>query len=314
MDLYRSEFASVAGVAEAGYQNIGRFGGKTVVNGREFLAQYVRVDDHYVRTLGVPLLLGRTFSNSFPADSSHSVLINETLARRAGLADPIGKTIDYLNLPGWGARKLTIVGVLRDFHYSSLKEPIVPMVFVQDNAIPLGKMLLRLRPSGIPATLLALERRYHQLEPDRPFSYAFADEANRRAYEPEARWGRIIASGAIITVLVAATGLFGLSLFIIQRRKKEISVRKVLGGSAWRLALLVAGDFGRLISIAFLLAVPVSYKLMHHWLQAYPYRVSLSWWRFGLVGLVVLSIGLVTVGYHAVRAARVNPASVLKSE
>lgn len=314
MDYYQGQFGAVPGVLQTGYQNIGRFGGKTIVGDKEFTAQYVRIDNNYPATLGVPLVRGRAFAAAFPADSSSSALINETLAARAGLADPIGKTIDYLNLPGWGTRKLTIVGVVRDFHYSSLKEPIEPMVFLQDNTIPLGKMLLRLSPAGIPKTLLALDKRYRSLNPDRPFGYEFAADVNQRAYEPEARWGRIIAAGAIITVVVAITGLFGLSLFIIQKRKKEISVRKILGASTRRLAGLIAFDFGRLVLVAFLLAVPVSYKVLHDWLQSYPYRITLSWWRFAVVGGLVLAIALLTVSYHALRAAHVNPAHALKNE
>lgn len=314
MDLYQRELSAVAGVASAGYQNIGRFGGKTLVNGKEFAARYVRIDDGYPATLGVRLVRGRAFSAAFPGDSAVSALVNETLVRRAGLGDAIGRTIDYLNLPGWGTRRLTIVGVLRDFHYSSLKEPVEPMVFLQDNAIPLGKMLLRLKPDGVPATLVALDRRFHQLDADRPFAYEFADGVNQRAYEPEARWARIIATGAGITVLVAMTGLFGLSLFMIHKRKKEISVRKVMGATAWQLASLVAFDFGRLVILAFLIAIPASYRVMWDWLQAYPYRISLSWWRFGLVGLVILSIALLTVSYHAIRAAVANPVHSLKNE
>jgi putative ABC transport system permease protein len=187
-------------------------------------------------------------------------------------------------------------------------------VFLQDNALPLGKMLLRLKPGDVPATLVGLDRRCHQLDADRPFTYEFADEVNRRAYEPEARWGRIIATGAGITVLVAVTGLFGLSLFMIQKRKKEIGVRKVLGATVWQLASLIAFDFGRLVLLAFLIAVPVSYRSIWSWLQSYPYRISLSWWRFGLVGVVVLFIALLTVSYHAIRAAVANPVYSLKNE
>jgi len=314
MDLYQREMSGVAGVAAAGYQNIGKFGGKTIVGDKEFTARYVRIDDRYPATLGVPVVRGRVFSAAFPGDSVASALVNETLVRRAGLADAIGKTIDYLDLPGWGSRKLRIVGVLRDFHYSSLKEPIEPMVFLQDNALPLGKMLLRLKPGDVPATLVGLDKRFHQLDANRPFAYAFADEVNRRAYEPEGRWGRIIATGGGITVLVAVTGLFGLSLFMIQKRKKEISVRKVLGASAWQLVSLIAFDFGRLVILAFFIPIPVSYRAIGSWLQSYPYRVGLSWWRFGLVGLVVLSVALLTVSYHAIRAAVANPVHSLKSE
>jgi putative ABC transport system permease protein len=185
---------------------------------------------------------------------------------------------------------------------------------LQDDALPLGKMWMRLRSAELPRTLVALDKTYHRLDPNRPFQYEFADEANDRAYEPERRWKLIIGSGALLTILVACTGLFGFSLYSIQRRKKEIGLRKVLGATSWQLFSLVAGDFSWLVAIAFVFAVPVSYVLLHRWLEAYPYRVQLSWWRFGLVGLIVLAIALLTVSYHVLRAIGANAARVLKTE
>jgi putative ABC transport system permease protein len=229
-----------------------------------------------------------------------------------GITDPIGKTIDYLNIPGWGARKLIIVGEVRDFHYGSMKEPIAPMVFIQDNALPLGKILMRLRPDKVQHTLVLLDKAYHLLNPDRPFSYVFADEANRKACEPEYRWRQIITWGSVVTILVACTGLFGFSLLVVQRRRKEISIRKVVGASIWQLVTVVVREFGNLVLIASLIAAPISFEVIHRWLQEYPYRVELSWWRFGAAGLIVWSIVILTAGYHAIRAARANPVHSLK--
>jgi putative ABC transport system permease protein len=313
MEYYESAFVHEPGVIDAGYQNIGKFGGKTVSNGKTFRAVYARVDDHYLPTMRIVLSQGRNFSASFPSDASGSAVVNESFVREAGVPVPIGATIDYLDIPGWGLRKLTIIGVVKDYHYASLKEPIEPMVLLQDDALPLGKMWVRLRSTDLPKTLVALDKVYHRLDANRPFQYDFADEANRRAYEPERRWRLIIGSGALLTILVACTGLFGFSLFTIQRRKKEIGLRKALGASGWQLFSLMASDFTRPVSVAFVVAVPVSYVLLHRWLEAYPYRVQLSWWRFGLVGLIVLSIALLTVSYHVFRAIRASPAHVLKT-
>ena len=314
MDYYKSILGKVQDVGSVSYQNIGRFGGKTIINNRELTATYVRIDDDYPATLGLKLVSGRTLSKSYPSDSVAAAVVNETLVKEAGLTDAVGKTLDYMNIPGWGARKLTIVGVVKDFHYESLKEKIPPMVFLQDNSLPLGKVWIRLNKGQVPQTLVNVDKVYRQLNPDRPFLYEFAEDANNRAYDPENRWKKIIAFGAIITVIVALTGLFGLAMLAVRKRKKEIGIRKVLGASVVQLALLVSQDFGRLIAIAFAIAIPLSLWALTRWLQAYPYRVELAWWRFLLAGLIVFTIAMLTVGYHVIRIALSKPAESLKNE
>jgi len=314
MDYYKSSLSKIKGVSSVTYQNIGRFGGKTVVNNRELTATYVRMDEDYPATLGLKLVAGRTLSRSFPSDSVSAAVVNETLVKEAGLTDAVGKTLDYLNIPGWGARKLLIVGVVKDYHYESLKEKIAPMVFLQDNSLPLGKIWIRLNKGTVPQTLVNIDKAYRQLNPDRPFLYEFAGDANKRAYEPENRWKSIIAFGAIITVIVALTGLFGLAMLAVRKRKKEIGIRKVLGASVANLALLVSRDFGRLIAIAFAIAVPLSFWALARWLQGYPYRVDLAWWRFLLAGLIIFIIAMLTVGYHVLKIALSKPAESLKNE
>lgn len=314
MDYYKSALTKIPGVASVSYQNIGRFGGKTIVNNRELTATYVRAEDDYPLTMGVKLLSGRTLSRNYPSDSISSALVNETLVEAAGLSNAVGKTLDYLNIPGWGTKKLRIVGVVKDFHYESLKEKIAPMVFLQDNSLPLGKFWIRLNTAQVPQTLVNIDKAYRQLDPERPFLYQFAADANRRIYEPEDRWKRIIAFGAMITVVIALTGLFGLALLSVRKRKKEIGVRKVLGASVTQLAVLIARDFGRLVIIAFAIAAPLAFWALTRWLQAYPYRVDLAWWRFLLAGLNVFTVAILTVGYHVVRIALTKPSEALNNE
>lgn len=314
MDYYKSVLGLVPGVKQTSYQNIGIFGGKTIINNKELTATYVRVDDDYPQALGVPLVAGRALSKAFPSDSVSSALVNETLVKEAGLTNAVGKTLDYMNIPGWGARKLTIAGVLRDFHYGSLKEKIPPMVFLQDNSLPLGKMWVRLNHNQVPQTLIAIGKACQGLNPDRPFLYEFAEDANRRAYEPEDRWKSIITFGAAVSVLVALTGLFGLAMISVRKRKKEIGIRKVVGASTQQLALLIARDFGRLILISFVIAIPLAIWTLVRWLQSYPYRVDLAWWRFLTAGLIVFIVAMLTVSYHVLRTALANPAESLKNE
>jgi putative ABC transport system permease protein len=314
MEYYRSALSGVPGVLSGGYQNIGHFGGKTRANNKEFTATYVRIDEGYLPTLGVGLAGGRNFSSDHPGDSAAAVLVNQTFVEQAGWKDAIGRTIDYMNIPVWGEHRVTVAGVVKDYHYESLKKKIEPMVFTQEASLPLGKMWIRIRPGHTAATVLALEKVFRQLNADQPFQYAFADEVNRRLYEPERRWKQIITLGAVITILIASTGLFGLSMLTAQKRKKEIGIRKTLGASVMGLSGLIAKDLIRLVLAAFVIALPLGWIVMHDWLQNFPYRVSLSWWRFLAAGGMTFLIAMVTVSYHVIRAAMANPVYALRSE
>ena len=314
MELYRSEFAAVPGVVSIGYSNIGRFGGKTQSDNKEFTATYVHIEPGYLPTLGAPVIAGRNFSSAFPSDSLSSVLVNQTLAAQLGWKDPIGKTIDYMNFPAWGNRKVTVIGLVKDYHNESLKEKIQPMVFTGASDMPLGQMIVRIRPEHTAATLLTMEKTYHRLNPEHPFQYEFRDEANRRSYDAEAKWKQIITLGAIITIFIAAIGLFGLAMLSAKRREKEIGVRKVLGASVGQLAAMLSRDFARLVLIAFIAAIPAAWLVINRWLQNFAYRIELSWWRFALAGIITLFIAMLTVSYQAIRAARANPINSLRNE
>lgn len=307
MDYDRDVFSRLPGVTGAGYQNIGHFAGKTLAGNKELMATYVRVDEGYLPALGVRLISGRNFSAAYAADSTDAVLVNETFVHQAGWTDGVGKTVDYMNIPGWGTKRITVVGVVKDFHYESLKKRIEPMVFTQQSSLPLGKMWVRIAPGHTAATVLALEKAFRLLDPDHPFSYQFVNDANQRDYAPENRWKQIITFGAVIVLLIAGTGLFALSMLAAQKRKKEIGIRKVLGASVAGLSGLMARDFADLIVFAFLLAAPAGWMAMHAWLQNFPYRVSLSWWRFVLAGGISFLLAMLTISFQVVRAARTNP-------
>ncbi|MFC0513422.1 ABC transporter permease [Mucilaginibacter angelicae] len=314
MDLYQSEFSKVPGVLNAGYKNVGHFGGKTLAGNKEFTAGYERIDATYLPALGARIIAGRNFSPEFPSDSATSVLINQTLADQMGWKNPIGKTIDYMNFPTWGNRKVTIVGVVKDYHNESLKEKIQPMIFTGESSMPLGQMIVRIRPEHTAATLLAMEKAYHRLNPGHPFQYEFKDEANRRSYEAENKWKQIITFGAIITIFISSIGLFGLAMLSAKKREKEIGVRKVLGASVAELTGMLSRDFGKLVLIAFVIAIPAGWLVMHRWLQNFAYRVDLCWWRFAAAGVITMMVAMLTVSYQAIRAALANPVKSLRNE
>jgi putative ABC transport system permease protein len=314
MDVFKSEFSKTSGIEAVSYRNEGHFGGKTKVGNKELTATYMRIDDEYLNVLQVPLVAGRYFSKDFPADSTNSVVVNEAFVKEADWQDPIGKTIDFMNFPDWGNRKITVVGVVKDYHDQSLKEKIKPVVFTQEARLPLGKFAMRIKPTNVPQTLAAIEKTYQKLSPFHPFQYDFKADLNDKSYEAEAKWKQIITFSAIVTIFISCIGLFGLSLFSIQKRLKEVGIRKVFGASVQQIVGLISFDFIKLVLLAFLIATPLAWFSVNKWLQNFAYRVDMSWQVFALAGILALAIALVTVSYNAIKAAILNPIHSLKNE
>jgi putative ABC transport system permease protein len=314
MEVYKSEFSKITGVDVVSYRNVGHFGGKTQAGNKEFVATYMRVNDDYLSALQVPLVAGRSFSKDFPADSLNSVVVNEAFVKAAGWNDAIGKTVDFMNLPDWGNRKITVVGVAKDYHDQSLKEKIKPLVFTQEARLPLGEFAIRLKPNNIPQTLTAIEKAYQKLSPFQPFEYDFKDDLNDKNYEAEAKWKQIITFSAIVTIFISCIGLFGLSLFSIQKRTKEVGIRKVFGASVNQIVGLISLDFIKLVALAFVIATPLAWYSVQKWLQNFAYRIDMSWSVFAIAGILALLIALITVSYNAIKAAVVNPVSSLRGE
>jgi len=314
MDQYKSEFFKVPGVENVSYKNVGKFGGKTMAGSKEFNADYERIDDDYLAALQAKLIAGRSFSKGFPADITNSVLINEAFVQAVGWKNPIGKTVDYMNLPGWGSRKVNVIGVVKDYHYESLKEKIRPQLFTQDAALPLGQFLIRLKEGRTATALAALEKTYSKMIPNHPFDYVFSDEMNKRNYDAEHKWKQIITFSATITIFISCIGLLGLTILSTEKRRKEIGIRKVLGATTNHITQLIALNFIKLVFIAFLIAVPISWFVINKWLQSFAYRIEMSWYLFALAGTLALVIALLTVGSQVVRIARSQPVKALKTE
>lgn len=314
MDVCKTAFTNVPGVEKVAYANVGKFGGKTQAGGREFAATYQHIDENYLPVLQTQVLAGRNFSSSFPSDVNSSVLINETFAKEAGWKEPVGKTVDFMNLPGWGTRKITVIGLVKDHHFESLKEKIKPQLFTMEPQLPLGRFTIRINPANIPATISGLKNAYQKLFPDHPFQYSFRDDSLKKSYESESKWKRIISFAALVTIFISCIGLFGLAMLTTERRVKEIGIRKLLGASTSQLIQLISIDFVKLVVIAFFIAIPIGWFIVNKWLQNFAYRITISWWMFALAGVIALVIALTTVSFHAVKASLVNPARSLKTE
>jgi len=310
----KTELARLQGVENVAPKNIGRFQGPTQVEGKEFQATYERVDEDYVPTMQLEVLMGRNFSKDFPSDSVDAVLVNQAFVREAGWKDPIGKTVDRMNIPGWGNKKVTVVGVVKDYHFESLKEKIKPELFTYEPKLPLGKFLIRIGADHVQKTLTSVEAVFLKMFPYDSYQYTFRDEMNRRHYQAENRWKQIITIGAVLAIFISCIGLFGLTALTAERRTKEIGLRKVMGASATQIVGLISGDFIKLVAISFIVAVPVVWYSIFLWLQTFAYRIDINPWFFAFAGGVTLLIAFLTIATQAVRAALSNPVKSLKSE
>ncbi|WP_162389739.1 ABC transporter permease [Spirosoma endbachense] len=253
------------------------------------------------------LLEGREFSKAFSTDSA-GYLINEQAARRIGYRHPVGQPLSFWKRPG------KIIGVIQDFHYSSLHDPIAPLIIRLDEQVSWGNLLVRVQPGQTKQALASLEMICKQYNPTFPFTYSFADQEYQALYKSEQIIGTLVNYFAVLAMFIACLGLFGLASFTAEQRRKEIGVRKVLGASVGSVVGLLSGDFLKLVVLAIVLALPLSWYLMRQWLQGYAYKTELSWWLFGVAGLVAIGVALLTVSYQSLKAALMNPVKSLQSE
>ncbi len=268
-------------------------------------SQHWNVDYDYLETMGLKLVQGRDFSVRMPTDSG-AVIINQSLARDLGLKNPLGEQI-FNWRGGW-----TVIGVVEDFHFESLKEKIQPMGLFLGHSN--NTLLVKVQATDMTATLEAVTRVWKQFSPHQPIRYAFLDQQYAAMYADVARTGSIFSSFALLAIVVACLGLFALSAFMIEQRGKEISIRKVLGASLGQLVGLLTLNFVKLVLIAFAIAIPFAWYLMREWLADFVYRIPLTWELFGLAGLSAVLVALLTIGYQSLKAALANPVHHLKSE
>lgn len=265
------------------------------------------IDTGFFSLMRIPLVLGRNFS--LVSDSTQSVIVNEAFVRRAGWTNPIGQKIRTLD----PAVDHTVIGVVRDYHYKSLTSSIEPQYFsMQSSAY--GMYYIKIAPGHTSSALAVISRAFSSAFPLEPFSYDFLSDVNRTAYASEERWRSMVLFGALLTVFISCIGLFGLSVLAAARRVKEIGIRKVLGASVGRIASMLSLEFLGLVALALVIALPLAFYGASRWLERYPYRVSLSFWMFFLVALLVVLVALLTVGVQAVRAGRAAPAKALRAE
>jgi len=267
------------------------------------------IENSYIPTLGMHLAKGRNFYPSSPSDSA-SVIINEAAVRDLGFgnSDPIGKTIIRS-----GQLHYTIVGVVKDFHYTSAKQKIAPLMMLASNNSK-GSIIVRIKTTDVHHLINDIKNQWNTYNAGTPFSYSFLDEQFASLYNSEQRTGQIFTSFSIIAVIIACLGLFGLAAFTIRQRVKEIGVRKVLGASMGSITALLSKEFLKLIVIASLISFPITWYAMNKWLQSFAYRINIQWWVFILAGCIALLIAAITISFQSIKAALANPVKSLRSE
>ncbi|MGN8067548.1 ABC transporter permease [Mucilaginibacter sp. SG564] len=275
-------------------------------------AQNINTDENFAKANGIKLIAGRDFRHG---DSSR-VLINETLAKRLGLNPQTAPgTRLYTQYDPDPVTFVEVAGVMKDFNYNSLHSEVKPFMLVYDgHQNELNCIVVSANSSNYKAMLKKMEAIWHKDLPEVPFEYSFLDTEVQKQYENEATLSQIINSFTLVAIVISCLGLFGLAAFSAEQRSKEIGIRKVLGASVSGIVALLSKDFLKLVVVALVIATPIAWWGMSKWLQAFVYRINISWWMFALAGSLAVLIALFTVSFQAVKAALMNPVKSLKSE
>ena len=271
-------------------------------------------DEGFLRTFAIDMAAGRFFEKDRQSDLQ-GVVLNETAARALGLTDPVGKEIIQMIGRDNKPTRLTILGVMKDFHYQSLHEEIRPLAIHWFGPDGFGKMVsVRFRTTNVPVLLKSIENTWKRLAKGQAFEYEFFDEHFAAIYNAEQNTAKLLMAFSVLAIAIACLGLLGLATFATQQRTKEIGIRKVLGASVLSLSRLLSNEFLKLVLLANLIAWPLAYFVMTRWLRNFAYRASLGLELFFFSGILALGIALLTVSYQSVRAARANPVNSLRNE
>jgi len=270
------------------------------------------VDADYIPTLQMEMVKGRNFSEQFGTDST-GMIINETAAQAYGIADnPLNKNISF---PFYGSPTLFhVIGVVKDFNFASLRDNVTPLAMVINRKEAPDGLIVKMQSNNLPALIAQLKAKWAALLPGQPFAYSFMDADFDAIYRAEQRMGKISILFSTLAIVIACLGLFGLSAFAVERRSREISIRKVFGASVASILSLLSYDFLRLIVIAVLIALPIAWLALSAWLDNFAYRTALSPWVFALGATLVLLIALATTLFQTLKAAVSNPVDSLRTE
>ena len=293
----------------------------TGADGEKERSANVFIGDHdYVKTLGLRIVAGRDFSKDMATDVKEAFIINETAVKEWGFGTPekaIGQPISWNE---WAptdtlnpVKKGKVIGVVEDFHYKSLHEKVTASVIHVYPQV-LFAVALKLKTADMKNTIAHIDNVWSKFVPGYPLDYKFMDETYATMYKAEGKLSELLWIFTIMAIVVGCMGLFGLAAFSAEQRTKELGIRKVLGANAFDIVGLLSKNFLVLVGIASLIAFPIAWWAMNSWLKDFPYRVSISWWVFGIAIVAALAVALLTVSFQAIKTALTNPVKSLRTE
>ena len=280
------------------------------------------IDDDFIPTMKMDLVVGRNFSDSNPSDSRRSIIVNEAFVKEYGWTDPVGKRI-----PGKGFQDHEIIGVTRDFNYSSLYTAVTPLVMVEEAAIilsgteninfnnsPIPRLIVRLKAGKTAAGIDQIKAAWANINSTEDFAFTFVDQALTLQYRSDQNLGRIVSLATLLSILIGSLGLYALAVLSMQTRTKEISIRKVMGATEKSLLLLLTRDYVLLILVSLVVSIPMTIVSMQNWLKTFEYRIQIGYPIFLIAGAISITIAWLAIGYQTLKTAWTDPAQTLRSE
>ncbi len=317
VDRFRNELASQENVLGVSGSSAAVSNDRTYIESMvryqraELMAHYFFITFDFFETVGLDIIEGRDFSRAYTSDPEESVIVNEMLVKEMGWDSALGKEIKTF----MGRKEpLSIIGVVKDFHFESLHHQIKPAIFFIEPRWSLDYIYVNINPIDIPSTLGLLETTWKRNAPNYPFMYSFLDEEFQKLYIAEERWNTILKYTSAFAIMISCLGLFGLSALAIARRTKEIGIRKVLGASVPGLSRTVSMEFLKLVIFANVTAWPLAYFVMSRWLRNFAFRIDVEIWTFLLAAVLVGAIAVLTVSLQTIKAALANPVESLRYE
>jgi putative ABC transport system permease protein len=313
-DAVKSDLLKQPGVADVTWAdgNIVDIGSQTgdnswdgKENGETMMLSPMAIGKDFIPFFKMQMAEGNNFTGSI-ADSTHFIL-NETAVKAARLKDPIGKKFRLWKTEG------TIIGVVKDFYFQSMKEKIKPAIFYYQPG-KYGQIYVKTAGKDAPKAIAAVQDEWKKYNAAFPFTYSFLDDTFNNLYQSEQRTGTLFNVFALIAIFISCLGLFGLATYTAEVKRKEIGIRKVLGANVSGIVKLISKDFLKLVFISILIATPIAWWAMNKWLEGFAYRINIAWWVFALAGALALLIALITVSFQSVKAAVANPVKSLRSE
>ena len=295
----------IGGLGSGGARTTGLDGNALEVN-----TARLRVDADYFNVHGIKLIAGKNFTPNALRDTIRQIVVNEQAVKKFGWNDAenaIGKPFDM------GTQKGVVVGVVNDFHFNSLQQSIEPLA-IYPVAERFSRITLKADISKAADAVAWIEKTWKNHFQSALFDFDFVDKQIGEQYATEQRFSKIFLYFSVLSVLIACLGLYGLTAYSASQKVKEIGVRKVLGATVSNLAIMLSGNFLKLVLLAFVIAVPIAWYILNNWLTDFAYRISISWWMFGAAGLLVLVIAILTVSFQAIKAAVANPVKSLRTE